>query len=102
MSDPYEPTQAELDAMVLDAKLYPDETEEQTARRIFREGLPNAAKAIVDIAENSTSDRTRLTAAQYIVERNLGKVGDDAAHAPDNALAKLVNEFAEGLKKTGQ
>jgi len=102
MSDRHEPTDAELEAMKLEVSLYPDETEEQTARRVFREALPNAAKAIAEISMNSTNDRTRLAASQYIVERNLGKVGDDPAHVSDNALSRLVNDIAEDLKKTGQ
>jgi hypothetical protein len=76
------------------------ETEEALARRVFRQALPNAAAGIVDIAMNSTNDRTRLTACQYIVERNLGKVGDDVAFAGDNALAAFVQGIEEDLKNS--
>jgi hypothetical protein len=83
----------------LEHAVYRDETEEMMARRIFRQALPGSAAGIVDIAMNSTNDRTRLDACKYIVERNLGKVGDDAAFAGDNALAAFVNGIEDELKK---
>lgn len=82
----------------IEQSYYANETEEASARRIFRQALPNAAAGIVDIAMNSNNDRTRLTACQYIVERNLGKVGDDAAFAGDNALAAFVKGIEDDLK----
>lgn len=82
----------------LERAVYRDETEEQMARRIFRQALPAAASSIVDIAMNSQNDRTKLDASKYIVERNLGKVGDDAAFVGDNALAELVKGLEIDLR----
>lgn len=53
-----------------------EETPESMAVKVFRRGLVPAALQIVEIAQKATSDRVRLAAAQYVVERNLGKVGD--------------------------
>lgn len=100
--DMIEPSRDELDAMKLDVSLYPNETEEQTARRLFREALPQAVLGLVDIATNSSNDRTRLTACQYIVERNMGKVGDDPAHVKTDILEGIVADLEESLRKEGQ
>lgn len=97
-----EPSRDELDAMKLEADLYPQETEEQTARRLFRTALPQAVVGLIEIATNSTNDRTRLTACQYIVERNMGKVGDDPAHVKDDVLSSIVADLEESLRKEGQ
>lgn len=83
----------------LEKSYFSNETEEMMARRIFRQALPSAAAGVVDIAMNSTNDRTRLTACQYIVERNLGKVGDDAAFGSENALQAFVKGIEDDLKK---
>jgi hypothetical protein len=53
------------------------EDPEDTARRIFKENLPLAATSIVHIATQSDNEKTRLTAAQYIVDRNFGKTTPD-------------------------
>ena len=102
MSNYYDPTPAELDDMLkVSGKLTPvitAETEEQAARRIFRMALPSAARTVVDIAENSLNDRTRLQAAQYIIERNLGRVGEDVAHASSDALRMMVDGFEHDLR----
>lgn len=106
-SEWYDPTEAEISKLTLSGEsleraVYVNETEEQMARRIFREALPTAARAIADISRDSTNDRTRLDASKYIVERNLGKVGDDAAHVGDNALAKFAAGIEEELRKSAQ
>ena len=98
----FTPSDAELKAMMTASStlkpLSPSETEEQMARRVFRRALPAAAQTICDIAENSLNDRTRLQAATYIVERNLGKVGDDMAHASGDTLRGLVEGIEQDLK----
>jgi hypothetical protein len=103
----FDPTDEQLKATVyrrgaerssLERAVYANETEEQMARRIFREALPMAAASIVDIASNSQNDRTKLDASKYIVERNLGKVGDDAAFVGEGTLADLVKGLEMDLR----
>jgi hypothetical protein len=90
------PTPEELNAAALERDLYPNETPEVTARRIFREGLASAAAGIVKIALNSTNDRTKLTACQYIVDRNLGKIGDDPTFS--DKLSGIVEDIEAALQ----
>jgi hypothetical protein len=60
-----------------------------TAKRVFRENAGVAAAAIVHIAKYSPSDRTRLEAARYVVERNLGKIGEESV-AEEDPLTRLL------------
>jgi hypothetical protein len=95
----YEPTEAELEAMRLEGELHPTETEEVTARRLFREALPVATLGILSLARNSTNDRVRFDACKYVVERNLGKVGDDPAYASDDVLRSIVDDIEASMRE---
>jgi len=44
--------------------------------RIFKENAIVAAKSIVHLAVACTNERLRLDAAKYVVDRNLGRIGD--------------------------
>lgn len=65
------------EAMMLEAQMHPDETDEARARRVLREAGPAAAVAIVHVAQYGESSRVRLDASKYIIDRLLGKIGDD-------------------------
>src|SRR5215831_9957685 len=77
-----------LASLAEDSSLLDDGDTLSTARRVFRENAGVAAAAIVHIAKYSVSDRTRLEAARYVVERNLGRVGED--ETIDDPLEKLL------------
>lgn len=79
-----------LAALTSERSLSPDETEEQLTRRLFRENAANAALGIIHIAVHGTNERTRLDASKYVVERVLGKVGDDAYDAEKSPLEALM------------
>jgi hypothetical protein len=44
--------------------------------RKLRAAAPSAVASIVDLAQNAANEGTRLKAAQYIVDRVLGKIPD--------------------------
>lgn len=71
---------------------------EDQARQLFRENAPNAAASIVHLAVHSINERTRLSAAQYVVDRILGKVGDDTFGAEKNPAQALL----EGLVRDAE
>lgn len=104
MEEFYTPTADEMNAMMAPTiePLSVSETEEQMARRAFRQALPGAAQAIIDIAHHGMNERTRLTAAQYIVERNMGKVGQDPALANTDTLRGLVEGLTEEIRIAGE
>jgi len=86
-----------LSNLTMERAVHPTESEEDLARRVFLESLPIAALTIAHAAQHSGNERIRLDAAKYIVERNLGKIGDD----PDagGALERLMKELANNDSK---
>lgn len=58
--------------------------------RLFEDSAAMAAKAIVELAQNSPHDKIRLDAAKYIVERTIGKIADK----PVDTTPHWEQEFA--------
>lgn len=84
---PWDP-EAALESLTDEASLM-DEGQQDHARRLFRENLPLAAMSVIHMARFSPNERTRLDAAKYVVERVLGKVGEDMSLEKDPFLAFL-------------
>lgn len=84
------PAEQELQEIVFG----PSSTEVEAARSLFREGLVPATQAIIHLAAYSNNDRTRLDAAKYVVERNLGKVTEKLALGDvwENLLSEITSE----------
>jgi hypothetical protein len=68
------------------------ESEEVIARRIFRENLVQATQAICHLATYGLNEKIRLDAAKYVVERGLGRLGEDAGNEDpfETLLAECV------------
>lgn len=79
-----------INALKMERTVNPSETEEELARRIIRENLPAAASAIAHLAIHSPSEKTRLEAARYIVDRNLGKIGDERTFGDKDPWDELL------------
>jgi hypothetical protein len=69
------------------------ETEVQTAERLFREALPLATAQICHLSLYGATDRIKLEASKYIVERNLGLLRDVEAHRSEDPLMQLLKEI---------
>ena len=50
---------------------------QNAARKLFYETAAQAAATITQIAQHGTTERVRLDAAKYVVERVLGRLGED-------------------------
>jgi hypothetical protein len=74
--DPDEVTEEEIAALA-DERTLMAESPEKQARRLLEEALPGAILTVRKLSQTASSDATRLRAAQYIVDRNLGPVGQD-------------------------
>lgn len=84
---------AELAALAAEAEILGDEDEKATAERLFREHLPQAVLTIAKIASGAQSERARLDAAKYIVERNLGRIQDANTINEDDPLYSLAKQL---------
>jgi hypothetical protein len=70
---------------------------EAIAMEIFRDNLPLAAQVIAEIATNSESERNRLQASKYIVERVMGRTPD--AKPESGANDPWSNLFSSVLRE---
>jgi hypothetical protein len=80
--------------MDAERSLHPEETPEQTAQRLFKENASLAVQSILHIAVHGT-ERARLEASKYVVERVLGRVGDDLNTGDDGPIATFVNDVVQ-------
>lgn len=82
----------EEEAFLLAEREHTGESEVSQSTRLFRENAPAAVKTIIMLAKHGKSERTRLQAATYVVERILGRVQDNPPTNEDNPYDKLVAE----------
>lgn len=88
-------TEEDLRSLVDESRILDDGNLATTASRILREQLPNAILSISKIARTSSNERLKLDAAKYIVDRNLGRIGDGGTVTND-PLAKLLGDISVG------
>jgi hypothetical protein len=55
-----------LESLKMEKHLHPEETYEDTAKRLFRESMPQIAMSLIDTALHSQNDNTRVAAGKYI------------------------------------
>lgn len=68
----------------------------QTTRRILREAAPIAAMALVHIVNFSPNERLRQQTAMYIIDRNLGRIGEMTSTDAKDPIEALIAQCLEG------
>lgn len=76
-------TEAQIQALVDDPTPIDGETTAQMAQRLFAEHAVGATASICQMAIYGQSERIRLQAATYVVERVLGRVQDNPPKGAD-------------------
>lgn len=76
----------------IESELFGEATNSQRARQMLDRNAVMAAATLVDLAQNGTSERTRLSASQEILNRVLGPVGKDDAQ-------DALGDFLSGIEK---
>jgi len=93
-----------IEGLAMERDAHPSESDIELTRRQFRESSPAAAASIVHLALYSAVEKVRLDASKYVVERVLGKPGEENPHGrtPLEALLegvyKPIEEYANGNK----
>jgi hypothetical protein len=72
---------------------HPELSEEQQAKEVFTNNVRQAAQSIVNLALTGQSERIRLSASQYVVDRIMGKPGQEVEAGPDKPLEKMFREL---------
>ena len=82
-------TEDQIKALAAERDVTGDDVEAQ-AERLFKEHLPTAVLTLVNLARAAQSEGVRLKAAQYVVERNLGRLQDMTLAEEKDKLTQLV------------
>lgn len=88
-----------LDALTSERAVHPEEKPEQTARRLLLENLGQVTLGIIHTAIYGSSERIRLDAQKYVMERVLGRIGDDAYGAEVSPIEAFLAEVTAYAKK---
>jgi hypothetical protein len=86
------------EALLNSERDFTGETVTQQSQRMFQENAPAAVKSIIMLAKHGTNERIRLQAAQYVVERVLGRVQDNPPKAEDDPYQILLAECVRYIK----
>lgn len=79
-----------LNALVQERAVHPEESPEQMARRLILENLGQVTLGVIHTALWGSNERTRLDAQKYLMERALGRVGDDAFGDVQSPIEKFL------------
>lgn len=83
-----------LSSIISERQVHPEEDEEALARRLLRESVPQVTLGLIHTALHGGTDRTRLDAQKYLMDRVLGRAGDDAYGA-----VNPVDDFISDVTK---
>jgi hypothetical protein len=88
------------DSHLSETELFKEEPE-AAAIRIIKEAAPFAAASIASMAADETiSPSVRLSAAKYVIDRNLGPVGKDGDK--ESELELFLRELQDEANKDGR
>lgn len=90
-SDGWVPEEA-LANMVEDRSINPLQSEEGATKSVFKKNAHIVAQSIVNMAIYSKSERTRLDAGKYVIDRVLGRVGDPILVDDDSPISRFIND----------
>lgn len=79
-------------SLAAERQVHPEETEEDTARRLLKENVDRAVLGIVHISQHGSNEKMRFDASKYIVERVLGKAGEEAT-TEQNPIEEFLNKI---------
>lgn len=84
-----------IKSLAVEKEVRPDETNEEAARRILRENSGTAVLSVIHLATHASTERTRLDASKYVIDRVLGKIGEDLNTEKGNPLESFLSKVEE-------
>jgi hypothetical protein len=86
----------QLKSLVMERTVHDEESQEDMSRRMLRETAPAAAASIVHLAVYGTTEKMRLDASKYVLERVLGPAGSNVGET------NPVRDLLEGLVRDAE
>lgn len=87
-----------LEGMIMERSFHPGETSPKTAKRLMEENAPVIAMSLIHLALHSNSERTRLDSGKYILDRVLGRPGEEIIPTEDSPIDKFVSEVLSDIE----
>lgn len=95
-SDEWVPDDA-LENMIMEREYHPGETAPKTSKRLMEENAPVVAQSMIHLALHSQNERTRLDAGKYILDRVMGRVGEEILPKEDSPIEQFISEVANDI-----
>lgn len=89
-SDGWVPDSA-LENLVAERSVHPGETNVKTTKRLIEENAPLVVQSIIRLAMCSKSERTRLDAGKYVLDRALGRIEPARYDEEDDILKRFFD-----------
>lgn len=87
-----------LEGMIMEKSFHPGESNPKTAKRLMDENAPVIAMSMIHLAIHSRSERTRLDAGRYIMDRILGRVGEELMPTEDSPIDKFISDVITDIE----
>jgi hypothetical protein len=98
MPDGFVDEDAVAAALSMERATHTNESTEDLTHRLLKENSPHVAMQLVNIALRGSSERLRLDAGKYILDRVMGPVGKET-HRADSPLDKMVRDMQDAAEE---
>jgi len=79
-----------LNAMIMERSVHRGEDNKGLSRRLLDENTPVATQSMIWLAIHSQSERIRLDASKYLIDRSLGRIGEEQTASEDSETTKFL------------
>lgn len=88
-----------LESMIMERSVHTKEDNKALSRRLIDENSPVVAHSMIWLAVHSPSERVRLDAGRYLLDRNLGRVGEEQGDQKDSPITELLESVLADIDK---
>ncbi len=88
-----------LESMVMERSVHRNETNKKTATRLVEENAPLVAQSMIHLAIYSQSERIRLDAGKYLLDRTLGRIGEAPVAEESSPIRELIESVMSDIDR---
>src|SRR5882757_1757501 len=88
-----------LESMVMERSLHEGENNVKTSRRLVDENLPIVAQSMIHLAIHSSSERIRFDAGRYLMDRAMGRVGEESVTPESTPISEFLESVLQDVDK---
>ena len=88
-----------LESMIMERSLHSGENNTAQARRLVDENIPIVAQSIIHLAIHSSSERIRFDAGRYLMDRAMGRVGEESVTPESTPISEFLESVLQDVDK---